>query len=182
MNYFRTIIFNGEKIDFSHLNPFIMAVNSLKAKRDLFVEVKFTVHCFSESYSGVNMSCAPDGYPKFHDGGNRQRIFSKERYDLSQKYLLPMIKSVIATNVFATKTIHRRNWVFYKEIKLENGYYSVFFEIRKKTRDAKVISHGNVDLIMTVESAYKMPQEPDKGQKINFGNLCGKIYLGEKIK
>lgn len=179
MSYFQPRKFNGIIIDFSHLDPFKMEVNSVKAKKKLTLEVKFTTHCFTESYSGKGADCDPHGYPIFHDGGKRLRILSLERYDLSLRYLVPMVEAVIGNNVFLTTS--RRNWTFNKVIPLGEEFYCVFIEIRK-TRLEKVISLGKVDLTMTVESAYKMPQPPVTLQKINFSNLCGKIYLNEKIK
>lgn len=67
--------------EFGHLEPFQIVVSSEKVGRPLRLHVRFSSHCFSESYD-------PKGHPQgtltFRDG-SRQRVFNLERYELSRR-------------------------------------------------------------------------------------------------
>ncbi len=79
--YHRPLTIAGQTYDFPHLEPFELTVASQKVGRALRIHVRFTDHCFSESFDAT--SNPPDVFT-FPDTGGRPRVFCPARYDLSR--------------------------------------------------------------------------------------------------
>ena len=79
-SYFPTLEISGEEFDFTHLEPFIMHVNSDMAKKVLKVHVRFTNHCFTKGYESFYH---PEGEPIIYDHSGNGRTFCPIRYRLS---------------------------------------------------------------------------------------------------
>ena len=159
-SYFPTLDISGEEFDFTHLEPFIMHVNSDMAKKVLKVHVRFTNHCFTKGYEAFYH---PAGEQIIYDHSGNGRTFCPIRYRLS--LALPEIINRLcdpAEKVYQTSA--KRN----------------FFEIRRASRDEKHLQ----DLNMVIESAY--PEDRGYGPpsllgRIGFVGLCGRVFCGKPL-
>lgn len=165
----------GRTYTFSHLEPFPMAVTSLKVGRPLRIHVRFTNHCFSVAFDAA---AHPPGTNTFPDGGGRLRVFCPVRYGFSQQ--LPAVVRLLSHPAAKVRqTAQRRNWLHSAQVVGPTGPYLIFFEIRRTLRDERHLQ----DLNLVVESAYLQGVRPPPALlgPMNFLLLAGKIYMGEPI-
>ena len=149
-------------------------VDSAKAGRPLQIHVRFTNHCFSESFDptlhGPDVTTIPNQRPL--------RVFSPTRYGLSQ--MLPAtIQGMTGLQTQVQQTVAERNWVHSVSVATAAGPYHIFFVLRRANQSDRKLQ----DLNMTIESAY-----PQRGQpapqvrgRIGFTLLAGKVFLGEPV-
>jgi hypothetical protein len=158
---------------FPHLEPFQIVVSSDKVGRDLRIHVRFSNHCFSE---GFDAAIHPPGTITFPDGGGRQRVFSPERYGLSQQ-LPGVLQRLNHPKAKVWQTAQRRNWLHSLVVDNGTGPYHIFFEMRRAPADERHLQ----DLNMIVESAYQQGagQPPAVLGKIGFVLLVGKVFKEE---
>ena len=175
-SYFPTLDISGEEFDFTHLEPFIMHVNSDMAKKVLKVHVRFTNHCFTKGYEAFYH---PAGEQIIYDHSGNGRTFCPIRYRLS--LALPEIINRLcdpAEKVYQTSA--KRNWAYSITIDDPEGPDHLFFEIRRASRDEKHLQ----DLNMVIESAY--PEDRGYGPpsllgRIGFVGLCGRVFCGKPL-
>ena len=175
-SYFPTLEISGKEFDFTHLEPFIMHVNSDMAKKVLKVHVRFTNHCFTKGYEPFYH---PEGEPIIYDHSENKRTFCPIRYRLS--LALPEIINRLcdpAEKVYQTSA--KRNWAYSITIDDPEGPYHLFFEIRRASRDERHLQ----DLNVVIESAY--PEDRGYGPpsllgRIGFVGLCGRVFCGKPL-
>lgn len=174
--FFDPVVGPGETFGLDHLDPFKFQVHSLRAKKSLRVDVRFSNHCFTRGYEAEHH---PDGFPILFDAGGRPRSFCPERYQLSLN-LPAVVASLQDPTIAVWQTATQRNWAYSIPIQDATGTYHVFFELRR----APVEQRTWQDLSMVVESAYPEGEEwgaPDLLGKMAFGLLCGRLYMGEPV-
>lgn len=173
--YHLPITVSGQVYDFLHLEPFQILVASQKVGRNLRIHVRFSNHCFSESF---NSTTHPSSTVTFPDGGGRRRAFSQERYELSQQ-LPDLMRNLNDPKAKVWQTAQRRNYLHSVIVNSGSGPYHVFFEMRRTPEDERHLQ----DLNMTVESAYQqhVGQPPALLGKIGFVLLAGKVFKGEPV-
>ncbi len=172
--FFSSLTISGVTYDFAHLEPFTMRFNSVKAGRELRVNVRFSNHCFTRSLIDDEL---PNEELLLIDHNNRSRIFCFVRYHLS-KNLPNIIRSLNNAKCKVHETTSRRNFNYSLEINNPNGPYHVFFKISKSTGMYAKMQ----DLTMFVESAYHefpLGKKPDVLGRIGFHVLCTNTYLGK---
>ena len=170
--YFPALVVGDQPVAFAHLEPFKLQMATQARPDGLMIDVRFTNHCFSETYGPAKHPAPVDVW----DGG-RRRVFCPTRYALSAA-LPGIINGLPGATVFQTP---EANFV---RIDLRNdglaGDYRVFFRIK---RAGAAEDH---QLKLVVESAYS----PDEGQalaarsmsKVRFAVLVDKTLRGEKLK
>lgn len=164
----------GGTYGLNHLDPFKFLVHSEHAKKSLRVDVRFSNHCFTRSYTAESH---PEGIPILYDAGGRKRSFCHNRYQLSLN--LPAVVATLQNPTIAVwQTATQRNWAYSIPIEEATGTYHVFFELRR----APVEQRTWQDLSMVVESAYPEEGEgPNLLGRMAFGLLCGRLYRGEPV-
>lgn len=169
-SYFQSVFFRGKRHDLDHLDPFVVVVDSRKARKALHVKVLFSLHCFS--FGGVSEENAD-----LFDHRGAPRAFCPVRYGLS--FELPgAIRNLCDGDLKVRQSAARRNWVYATRIESSSGPYYAFFEI-KKVRPKK----HREDLRLIVESAYPIEGKPPNTRgRMGFAMLCTKTYLGETIR
>jgi len=168
---FPEIMFRGEAWDLRHLDAF-----ALRMDPDLGFEVDvvvlFTCHCFTHSIKRdvrAPLEIPPD---EIYGDDVEQRVLSKERYDLSRRFLPGLVKDL------AKRTIRHAgdNSLNYFTAEVTGtkapGMYVVFFEVlRDKRRKRR--------LLLCVQSAYRLERltnRLEKGGKVRFATLLRKTY------
>lgn len=166
----------GRTVGFTHLDPFDLTVDSVKAGRVLRVHVRFTTHCFTRSFESARH---PAGEPVIRDAGGRPRTFCPVRYGLS--FRLPAaIRALNHPKASVAQTAEERNWLHSVTLDDPDGIYRIFFELRRAPKEVRHLQ----DLSLVVESAY--PQDPAfkapgvRGT-MGFILLCGKTFKGEPL-
>ena len=174
--YHAPLHIGGQVIEFSHLEPFQMHVDSVRTGKSLRIHVRFMTHCFSKKF---DPACHPEGEPIIHDASGRKRTFCHIRYGISVR-LPELILALNHPKAMVTQTAKERNWLHSVSIDEPQGKYHIFFELRR----AAVGDRERQDLNLVVESAYQ--QDPSRSEpavrgSMGFILLCGKVYLGEPI-
>lgn len=175
MTYFEALQIRGQVYDLAHLDPFTLMIDSQKVGRILKIRIRFTIHCYTESWDPVRHNADE---LVFLDEGKRQRVFCPIRYGLSNR-LQRAITDLNHPKARVFQTGSGRNWMHSIPIDTDNGPYHIFFEVRRAPQDRKHLQ----DLELTVESAY--PQSDSnaplvRGQ-MGFFIVASKVYLGEPI-
>ncbi|WP_422650152.1 Heat shock protein C [Cupriavidus sp. H18C1] len=172
--YFPPVAVEGELIDFAHLEPFSLAVESRLAKKTLRMHVTFSNHCFTKRC----LDEMPGSRRPIFDGTtNRPRAFCPARYRLSRK-LPSVIRALNHPKAKVWQTSSRRNWAYSMTVEGPKGPYHVFFEVRRPVADRR----RSQDLNLIVESAYHQTERaPVLLGSIGFVLLCGKVYLGHPV-
>jgi len=168
---------HGQIYDLSHLDPFRFEANSTKVARALRVNVRFTNHCYSETFDPTRHE---EHEPAIMDG-QRRRAFCPNRYALS--HLLPgLIGGLANPGARVHETVSRRNWMYAVTVELgaEGVRYQIFFDLRRTIDERRRFQ----DLDMVVESAY--PGTPDRAApnvlgRVNFLLLAGSVYMGKPV-
>ncbi|MEQ3291563.1 hypothetical protein [Klebsiella oxytoca] len=175
-NYFPDLTVSGVHYELTHLNPFVMAVKSDMAKKELKVHVRFTNHCFTKGYDRYGH---PEGDPIIPDHSGNDRTFCPIRYRLSLK-LPAIINSLINPQERVFQTAAKRNWAYSVTVEDPAGPYHLFFEIRKAAQHERHLQ----DLNIVVESAYhedKAYGPPNLLGKVGFVVLCGKVFCRKPL-
>lgn len=172
--YFPPVAVEGELIDFAHLEPFSLEVESGLAKKTLRMHVTFSNHCFTKRC----LDAMPDPRQPIFDGTtDRPRAFCPVRYRLSRK-LPSVIHALNHPKAKVWQTSSRRNWAYSMTVEDPKGPYHVFFEVRRPGGDRR----QSQDLNLVVESAYHQTERaPVLLGSIGFVLLCGKVYLGHPV-
>lgn len=166
--YFQPVWVGGNRVDFSHLDPFTMLVHSERLNKILRISVTFSTHCFSETFGVIPH---PDGDTVIDSDTKRPRTFCPIRYGLS-KSLPDLIRALPGKAI--TKTSFQRNWVHTLTIEDPAGPYHLFIEIQKAPRDKRTWQ----DLEVVVESAYHETLGPPDvtGGPRAFMAVCADTY------
>jgi hypothetical protein len=169
---FPAINFRGEAWDLSHLDAFALRIDP-DLGFEIDVVVLFTCHCFSHSFGWDNRAeLEIPAAEIFHDGVER-RVLSKERYDLSRRFLPHLVKELGKRPVrFAGVT----NYFTAEDLSQDPipGKYAIFFEVERDKRRKKRI-------LLRIQSAYRVDllnKRLAKAQKIRFATLLRKAYQG----
>jgi len=176
-HYHPSLRLRGQVIDLAHLDPFVFEAASTKVPRPLRINVRFTNHCFSETFDPARH---PADAPVILDG-RRRRIFCPERYELSH-HLPDLIRGLAHPGARVHQTAARRNWMYAATVELSAAgtRYQIFFELRRATPERRRLQ----DLDLVVESAY--PADPDRPSpnvlgRVSFLLLAGSLYAGKPV-
>lgn len=172
--YFPSLTAGGIDYSFQHLEPFTFSFESLSARRELRVRVRYSNHCFTHAYDAQS---APYAFPILLDQGKRERVFCPVRYSLSMG-LNSVINDMNHAKVKVYETQTRRNWTHSIAVDAPAGPYHLFFNIEKAAKDEKRYQ----DINMFIESAY--PEQPVGDApavigRIGFQLLCTNVYLNK---
>jgi hypothetical protein len=174
--YHAPVVIDGQAYAFSHLEPFQMQVDSVKAGKRLRIHVRFMSHCFTKKY---DVACHPKHDPILHGTAGRRRSFCPIRYGISVR-LPEMIGALNHPRSTVVQTARERNWLHSVSIDEPTGKYQIFFELRR----AAASDRERQELNLVVESAYHQDptrSEPAVRGAMGFVLLCGKVYKGEPI-
>ena len=172
--YHPPLFIEGKNRDFSHLEPFHIDIDSVKAGKILHIHVRFTSHCFTKQY---DVATHPTDEPILLDAGGYPRSFCPTRHDLSLR-IPSLIRALNHPKATVRQTTEERNWLHSVTVHEPDGKYHVFFELRRAPLAARHLQ----DLNLVVESAYPrnaIRQEPRTRGSMNFILLCGKVHKGE---
>lgn len=124
-SYFPPLDFGGQIFDLAHLNPLRLVVQSIAAKRNLSVHVRFTTHGFTRNYDAA---AHPAGEPILMDEGGRPRTFCPVCFPLSLG-LPEIIRGLNHPKVKVYRTGSRRNWLHSAMVEGPSGPFHIFFEV-----------------------------------------------------
>ena len=168
---FPKIVFRGETWDLRHLDAFALRMDpDLGFAVD--VVVLFTCHCFT--YSIKRDVRAPLEIPleEIYEDNAERRVLSKERYDLSRRFLPGLVKDLAKRTIRYARE-NNLNYFTAEVAGLEApGVYAVFFEVQRDRRRKR-------RLLLYVQSAYRLEQLTNrlaKGGKVRFATLLRKTY------
>lgn len=168
---FPEIVFRGERWDLRHLDAF-----ALRSDPDLGFEVDvvvlFTCHCFTHSITRdvrAPLEIPPD---EIYEDDVERRVLSKERYDLSRRFLPGLVKE-LAERTIRYAGDDKLNY-FTAEVTGSEvpALYAVFFEVQRDKRRKR-------RLLLYVQSAYRLERLTNrlaKGGKVRFATLLRKTY------
>jgi hypothetical protein len=169
---FPEIVFRDETWDLRHLNAFALRIDP-DLGFEVDVVVLFTCHCFTHSIK--RDARAPLEIPpeEVYENGVERRVLSKERYDLSRRYL-PFLVRDLAKRTIRYAGEHSLNY-FTAEVTGSEapGIYVVFFEVERDKRRKR-------RLLLYVQSAYKLDRlnhRLTKEGKVRFAILLRRAYL-----
>jgi hypothetical protein len=169
---FPEIVFRGETWNLRHLDAFALRIDP-DLGFEVDVVVLFTCHCFTHSVK--RDARAPLEIPpeEVYENGVERRVLSKERYDLSRRFL-PCLVRDLARRTIRYAGEHSLNY-FTAEVTGSEapGIYVVFFEVRRDKRRKR-------RLLLCVQSAYKLDRLTHrlaKADKVRFAILLRKAYL-----
>jgi hypothetical protein len=170
---FPKIVFRGETWDLWHLDAF-----ALRMDPDLGFEVDvvvlFTCHCFTHSIKRDVRAPLEIPPEEVYEDNVERRVLSKERYDLSRRFLPGLVKDL------AKRTIRYAgdgslNYFTAEVTGLEApGVYAVFFEVERDKRRKR-------RLLLYIQSAYRLERLTHrlaKAGKVRFATLLRKTYQG----
>jgi hypothetical protein len=167
---FPAIKFRGEPWDLTHLDAFAIRIDP-ELGFDIDVVILFTCHCFSHSFEWDDRAPLEIPDEEVFDNGFERRVLSKERYELSRRFLPHLVKDLGKRPVrFAGTT----NYFTAENLGEDPGKYVIFFEAeRDKTRKKR--------LLLRIQSAYRadaLSKRLAKAGKIKFATLLRKTYQG----
>jgi hypothetical protein len=168
---FPEIVFRGETWDLRHLDAF-----ALRMDPDLGFEVDvvvlFTCHCFTHSFKRdvrARLEIPPD---EIYEDNVERRVLSKERYDLSRRFLPGLVKE-LAKRTIRYAGDDSLNYFTVEVTGLEApGLYAVFFEVERDKRRKR-------RLLLYIQSAYRLERlthRLSKAGKVRFATLLRKTY------
>jgi hypothetical protein len=172
---FPAIGLRGEAWDLTHLDAFAIRIDpGLGFEVD--VVVLFTCHCFSHSFRWDDRAPAEIPDEEVYDSGLERRVLSRDRYDLSRRFLPHVVKDLAqrlvrfagdgATNYFTAEDLSQDP---------VPGTYAVFFEVERDKRRKR-------RMLLRIQSAYRLdalPKRLAKAGKIRFATLLRARYLGK---
>jgi hypothetical protein len=168
---FPALSFRGETWNFEHLDAFALRIDP-DLGFEVDVVVLFTCHCFTHSIKRdgrAPLEIPPD---EIYDGEVERRVLSKERYDLSRKFLPALIKELPKRTIRYAGDSALNYFITELNGVEAPGVYAVFFEVlRDKRRKRR--------LLLYVQSAYRLEQlnhRLAKADKVRFFTLLRKTY------
>jgi hypothetical protein len=171
--YWPPFVINGAAIDLGHLEPLLVACPTPGQLTDLWINVRFSMHCFTEGFDPLRH----DPSLKVMDH-KKPRAFDPRRYNLS-KNLPALIRALPTAKVHQTP--EQRNYLYFCVLaELAGEEYLVFFSMKK--------AHKGQDhhLELFVESAYPARAGATPSRKrpnaIRFAILALKVYKGEPVR
>ena len=168
---FPEVIFRGETWDLRHLDAFALRIDP-DLGFEVDVVVLFTCHCFTHSMKRDARAPLEIPADETYQDGIERRVLSKERYELSRKFLPGLIRD-LGNRTIRYAGENSLNY-FTAEVTGSDapGMYAVFFEVqRDKRRKRRLLLH--------VQSAYRLEQLNNrlaKGGKVRFITLLRKSY------
>lgn len=186
MAYWQPHIIDGNALDLSHLEPFLLECEVKNLDRILTIEVKYTNHCFTENF----VDGKHDPARKIMDH-KRPRAFDQTRYDLSFK-LPDLVLGLPQTAVWQTP---ERNFMNFLVVQDGSGcHYPMFFRLKRANKtvylpdaddNLAAVFARTIHLELIVESAYPIQSAKeliDKSSKVRFPILCAKVFQGQKVE
>jgi len=168
---FPEIVFRGETWDLRHLDAFALRIDP-DLGFEVDVVVLFTCHCFTHSIARDVRVPLEIPHHEIYKNDVEQRVLSKERYELSRRFLPKLVKDLPKRTIRHAGD-NRLNY-FTAEVTGADapGVYAVFFEVqRDKRRKRRLLLH--------VQSAYRLERLSNrlaKGGKVRFATLLRKTY------
>jgi hypothetical protein len=168
---FPEVIFRGETWDLRHLDAFALRIDP-DLGFEVDVVVLFTCHCFTHSMKRDARAPSEISADETYEDGIERRVLSKERYELSRKFLPDLIKD-LGNRTIRYAGENSLNY-FTAEVTGSDtpGMYAVFFEVQRDKRRKR-------RLLLNVQSAYRLEQLNNrlaKGGKVRFVTLLRKSY------
>jgi hypothetical protein len=168
---FPAVCFHGEKWDLRHLDAFALRIDP-DLGFEVDVVVLFTCHCFTHSITRDTRALLEIPPDEIYENDVEQRVLSKERYELSRRFLPGLVKN-LSKRAIRYAGDNSLNYFTAEVTGTETpGVYAVFFEVlRDKRRKRR--------LLLYVQSAYRMERLTHrlaKGGKVRFVTLLRKTY------
>ena len=168
---FPPLEFRGETWDFRHLDAFALRIDP-DLGFEVDVVVLFTCHCFTHSIERDTRAPLEIPPEKIYKDVVERRVMSKERYDLSRRFLPELIKDLPKRTIRYAGD-RSLNYFTAEVIGVEApGVYVVFFEILRDRRRKR-------RLLLYVQSEYRLERLSHrlaKGDKVRFVTLLRKSY------
>jgi len=170
---FPQIAFRGETWDLRHLDAFALRMDPALGF-EVDVVVLFTCHCFTHSIKRDVRAPVEIPPEEIYDDNVERRVLSKERYDLSRRFLPGLVKDL------GNRTIQYAGEDSLNYFTAEDagadapGTYAVFFEVKRDKRRKR-------RLLLYVQSAYRLESLSHrlaKAGKVRFATLLRKTYQG----
>lgn len=168
---FPEIVFHGETWDLRHLDAFALRIDP-DLGFEVDVVVLFTCHCFTHSIRRDVRAPLEIPQDEIYEDDVERRVLSKERYDLSRRFLPEVVKNLARRTIryAGDRTLN----YFTAELIGEQtpGVYAVFFEVLRDRRRKR-------RLLLYVQSAYRLERLTSrlaKGDKVRFATLLRKTY------
>jgi hypothetical protein len=171
---FPAISFRGEDWDLAHLDAFAIRIDP-GLGFEIDVVVLFTCHCFSHTFKWDGRAPLEIPDDEVFDNGLERRVLSKERYELSRRFLPHLVKNLEqrlvrfagdgASNYFTAEDLSQDPIP---------GTYAVFFEVERDKKRRK-------RMLLRIQSAYRLDTLHNrlaKAGKIRFATLLRKGYQG----
>jgi hypothetical protein len=168
---FPEIIFGSETWDLRHLDAFALRIDP-DLGFEVDVIVLFTCHCFTHSIARDLRAPLEIPIEEIYEDNVERRVLSKERYDLSRRFLPGLVKD-LAKRTIRYAGDNSLNY-FTAEVTGSDapGVYAVFFEVQRDKRRKR-------RLLLYVQSAYRLTHLTNrlaKGGKVRFATLLRKTY------
>ena len=132
----------------------------------------FTCHCFTHSIKRDDRAPLEIPADEIYNDEIERRVLSKERYDLSRRFLPGLMKD-LAKRTIRYAGDNALNYFTAEVTGAEApGMYAVFFEVSRDKRRKR-------RLLLYVQSAYRLEQLSHrlaKGDKVRFATLLRKTY------
>jgi hypothetical protein len=171
---FPKIVFRGEPWDLRHLDAFALRIDP-DLGFEVDVVVLFTCHCFTHSIK--RDSRAPLEVPpgEIYEDDVERRVLSKERYDLSRRFLPVLVKELPKRTIRHAGDGSLNYFTAEMTGTEAPGVYAVFFQVERDKRRKR-------RLLLYVQSAYRLERLTHrlaKAGKVRFATVLRKTYQGQ---
>jgi hypothetical protein len=173
---FPTIIFRGETWDLQHLDAFALRMDP-GIGFEVDVVVLFTCHCFTHSFKGDVRAPVEIPSEEIYADSVERRVLSKERYDLSRRFLPALVKNLGSRTIRCAREDSVNFFTAEDTGGDAPGVYVVFFEVRRDKRRKR-------RLLLYIQSAYRLESLTHrlaKAGKVRFATLLRAAYEGRRI-
>jgi hypothetical protein len=169
--YWPPLTIDGSAIDLSHLEPLTLATTVDRRDKALQINVRFSVHCFTEAFVDGMHADALAVMDHKH-----KRAFSNVRYAHSIR--LPALVAELPT-AKVHQTPEKRNYVYSARVETDGGtIYEMYFSLKKA-------SDQILDLELFVESAYPVETASPRLKRphaIRFKVLALKVFENKPVR
>jgi hypothetical protein len=173
---FQTVVFRGETWDLRHLDAFALRIDpGLGFEVD--VVVLFTCHCFTHSFERDARAVLEIPLEEIYVDGVERRVLSKERYDLSRRFLPALVKNLGNRAIRCAREDSLNFFTLEDAGGDPPGVYIVFFEVKRDKRQKR-------RLLLYIQSAYRLESlthRLGKAGKVRFVTLLKAAYEGRRI-
>src|SRR5581483_7235713 len=145
---FPTVRFRGETWNLNHLDAFAL---HLDPGLGFYVDVVvlFTCHCFTHSIERDARARLEIPSEEIYEDGFERRVLSKERYDLSRRFLPELVKG-LGNRTIRIAAEEALNFFTVEDVGANApGVYAVFFEVKRDKRRRR-------RLLLYIQSAYRL--------------------------